>query len=151
MLRGASTPYSIHGTPVKELPVAPELGRYVYEPHAAVLGAHLTGVLCDQHALPCVSPKIPYLTSDKLVADPALACFEVEDVLSVDPKHLKAAIRDRRIGNLEVKKRGVRIDPEEVRKQINPRGDEEATLIIVPVNKKVSALLTRRVPASGSK
>jgi hypothetical protein len=148
MQPGAASPYTIHGLPAKDLPVAPHLGRYVYEPHAAVLASHLTGILCDEHALPCVSPKIPYLTSDKLVADPALACFEVEDILVVDPKRLKAAIRDRRIGNLEVKKRGVRIDPEEVRKQINPRGDDTATLIIVPVNKKVSALLTRRVPTT---
>jgi hypothetical protein len=147
---GATEPYTIYGRPVKNLPVADQLGRYVYEPHAAVLAAHLTGVLSERHDLPCVSPKIPYLTSDAPVSDPALACFEVEEVLSVDPKHLRAAIRDRKIGTLEVKKRGVRIDPDEVRRQINPRGDESATLIIVPVNKKVSALLAHRVadPAS---
>ena len=147
---GATSPYTIHGMPIKNLPVAPALGRYVYEPHAAVLAAHLTGILCDRHNLPCVSPKIPYLTSDTLVSDPALACFEVQEVLPVDPKHLRSAVRDRRIGTLEVKKRGVRIDPEEVRRQINPRGEGSATLIIVPVNKKVSGLLTRRVVDAGS-
>jgi hypothetical protein len=85
------------------------------------------------------------LTSDTRVSDPSLACFEVEEVLPVDPKYLRSAVRDRRIGQLEVKKRGVRIDPEEVRRQINPRGDDSATLIIIPVNKKVTGLLTRRV------
>ena len=147
---GATSPYTIHGLPVKNLPVAPALGRYVYEPHAAVLAAHLTGILSERYNLPCVSPKIPYLTSDTLVSDPALACFEVEEVLPVDPKYLRSAVRDRKIGTLEVKKRGVRIDPEEVRRQINPRGEGSATLIIVPVNKKVSGLLTRRVVDPGS-
>ncbi len=150
VLPGEAPPYTIYGVPVKKLPVAEKLGRYVYEPHAAVLASHLTGLLSDKYGLPCISPRIPYLTSDKLVSDPALACFEVEEVLPVDPKHMKSAIRKRRIGNLEVKKRGVRIDPEDVRKQINPRGDEAGTLIIVPVNKKVSALLTHRITTLGA-
>ena len=146
---GASSPYTIRGLPIKDLPVSPALRRYVYEPHAAVLASHLTGILSERYNLPCVSPKIPYFTSDTLVSDPALACFEVEEVLPVDPKYLRAAVRDRKIGTLEVKKRGVRIDPDEVRRLINPRGEESATLIIVPVNKKVSGLLTRRVVDAG--
>ncbi len=144
-LAGSAEPRTIHGDVDVEIPLAAGLGRYVFEPHAAILAADLTGILADAHGLHCVSPGIPYLTGDQHIADPVLACFEVTEVLPLDPKHLRDAIRERGIGNLEVKKRGVRIDPEEVRKQVHPRGDNAATLIITPVKKKVVAILTQRV------
>ena len=81
----------------------------------------------------------------KILNDPALACFEVTEVLPLDPKHLREAIRVRAIGTLEVEKRGVRIDPEEVRKQIHPRGDNQATLLITLLKKKVVAILAQRI------
>ncbi len=142
---GATEPRTIHGDPHAEVPTAEGLGRYVFEPHAAVLAADLTGVLAAQHALQCVSPGIAYLTGDQVLDDPALACFEVSEVLPLDPKHLREAIRVRAIGNLEVKKRGVKIDPEEVRKQIHPRGDHQATLLITPLKKKIVAILAQRI------
>ena len=142
---GATEPRTVHGDARREIATAEVLGRYVFEPHAAVLAADLTGVLADQHALQCVSPGIAYLTGDQTLNDPALACFEVTEVLPLDPKHLREAVRVRAIGNLEVKKRGVKIDPEEVRKQIHPRGDHQATLIITPLKKKIVAILAQRV------
>jgi SAM-dependent methyltransferase len=142
---GATDPRTIHGDPGLDPDVAESLGRYVFEPHAAVLAADLTGVLAEQHVLQCVSPGIPYLTGDRIVTDMALTCFEVLEVLPLDPKHLREAIRQRAIGHLEVKKRGVKIDPDEVRRQINPRGDNQATLIIAPIKKKVAAILAQRV------
>jgi hypothetical protein len=142
---GSERPHSLHGRPGYPKEVAGQLGRYIYEPHAAVLAAHLTGVLAERHGLPSVSAGIPYLTSDQTMADPALACFEVQETLPLDLKQIRAAIRSRGVGNLEIKKRGVRVDPEDLRRQINPRGDESATLIVVPVKKRPRALLTHRV------
>jgi len=142
---GTNDPRTIRGDAGLEIPVADNLGRYIFEPHAAVLAADLAGVLASQHALQCVSLGIPYMTGDQIIPDPALACFEVSEVLPLDPKHLREAIRQRAIGRLEVKKRGVKIDPEEVRRQIHPRGDNQATLIITPVRKKIAAILAQRV------
>ena len=68
--------------------------------------------LCREHGLAAVSAEIAYLTSDRLLADPALSAFEVVDVLPLDRKQLKAYCREHAIGRLEVKKRGVPIDPE---------------------------------------
>jgi hypothetical protein len=143
-----ATPRTIHGQPDRDIPVATQVGKYVFEPHAAVLAAELAGLLAHEHQVPCLSPGIPYLTGDSPITDPALACFEVVEILPVDPKYLRSAIRDRGIGNLEVKKRGVKIDPEEVRREIHPRGEGSATLIILPVKKKVAAILAHRVTAA---
>lgn len=145
---GAAEPRSICGDPERDAPEADAVGHYVYDPHSAVVAADLTGALAAEHALHCVSAKSAYLTGDRVVTDPALACFEVLEILPVDPKHLRDAIRERGIGRLEVKKRGVKIDPEEVRKQIHPRGDNCATLIISPVRSKVAAILARRIGGS---
>jgi len=134
---GQTEPRTIRGDADVETPTRKPLGRYVFEPHAAVLAADLTGL--GQPAFAAVRVAgIPYLTGDRNLTDPALSCFEVTEVLPLDPKHLREAIRERAIGILEVKKRGVKIDPEEVRTQIHPRGDNAATLIITPVKKKVS-------------
>lgn len=145
---GCLAPLTVHGTPNEEIPQSSAVGRFVFEPHAAVLAAGLSCVLATQHTLSEVSEGIAYLTGDKVVDDPILSCFEVTEVLPFDPKHLKKAIRERNIGNLEIKKRGVRVSPEQVRKEIRPKGDESATLLLLPVHGKVRAILAQRVGVS---
>lgn len=142
---GCSAPVTVHGTPNAEIPQSEAIGRYVFEPHAAVLAAGLAGVLAQQHGLSEVSQGIGYLTGDGIVDNPILSCFEVTEVLPFDPKHLKKAIRQRNIGNLEIKKRGVRVSPEQVRQEIRAKGDESAALLLLPVHRKVRAILARRV------
>lgn len=142
---GCPSPLTVHGTPNAEIPLSPAVGRYIVEPHAAVLAAGLACVLAQQHGLSEVSPGIAYLTGDEIVDDPILSCFEVSEVLPFDPKYLKKAIRQRGIGNLEIKKRGVRVTPEQVREQIRPKGDESATLLLLPVQRKIRAILAKRV------
>jgi hypothetical protein len=84
------------------------------------------------------------LTGDDTVASAALSCFEVMEVMPFDVKTVRAAVRERGIGNLVVKQRGLRISPEEVVAKIRAKGDESATLILMRINKKVRAVLARR-------
>jgi len=142
---GAKPPCTVRGDPAVEPPVASELGRYVFEPHAVVLAAGLGGVLANQHDLWVPSPRIAYLTGDHVIASPALSCFEVTEVMPFDVKTVRASVRERGIGNIEVKQRGLRISPEEVVSKIRAKGDESATLILMRIEKKVRAVLTRRV------
>ncbi len=142
---GCPTPLTVHGTPNEEIAQSSAVGRYIFEPHAAVLAAGLSCVLAAQHDLSEVSEGIAYLTGDEVVDNPILSSFEITEVLPFDPKHLKKAIRERNIGNLEIKKRGVRVSPEQVRKEIRPKGDESATLLLLPVHGKVRAILAQRV------
>jgi hypothetical protein len=142
----AAGPRTIIGEGDEPIPAAAALDRYLYEPHNAVLAAHLTGALCREHALAAVSGGIAYLTNDSLVIDPALAAFEVREVLPFDLKQLKAWCREHRIGCLEVKKRGVEMDPEKLRKAIISDGDESATLIVTPVSSKTRVIVAKRLP-----
>ena len=126
-------------------PVAPTLGRYLYEPHAAVLAARLTGAVCRQHALAAVAPGVAYLTADALIDEPACEAFEVLEVLPLDERRLRAWCRDRRIGRLELKKRNVDLDPARLRPAIIGQGDNEALLIITPLGPSNRVIAARRV------
>ena len=62
-----------------------------------------------------------------------------------DQKQLKAWCREHQIGRLEVKKRGVELDPEALRKAIIADGEAAATLIVTPLGKSTRAIAARRV------
>jgi hypothetical protein len=140
---------TIVGVASEALPVAQKLGRYLYEPHAAVLAAKLADVPGAEHGLESVSAGIGYLTGDGRISDAALAGFEVVEALPLDRKQLKAYCRQHGIGRLEVKKRGLVIDPAKLRKEVIGKGDEEATLIVSPVAGQARAIVARRIEDHG--
>lgn len=129
--------------------IEPELlgrvARYVMEPDAAVLAAGLRGALAEQQRLLAIDMACAYLTADHCPPRSGLlACFEVEEVLPLDLRRLKALLRERRIGRLEVKKRGTQHDPARVQQQLKVAGDEQRTLLITPCAGTVTAVLARR-------
>ena len=144
--RGSEPPRRVIGLPNVEIPVAPSVDRYLFEPHAAVLAAKLAGTLATEYALSAVAPGIGYLTGDRPLSDRALAAFRVTDVLPLDLKRVKELLRRRGIGRLEVKKRGVPHDPEQIRKKLRVAGEKSATLMIARLGDAVTAILTERLP-----
>ena len=142
---GTMPPRSILGTDELAPPRIAPIGRYLFEPDAAVLAADLGPTLAAEQALAGITTGIAYWTGDAPLADPALACFEVLEVLPFRVKPLSALLRARNIGQLEIKKRGVALDPAELRRQFRLKGDEAATLLLAPIAKRVTAVLARRV------
>jgi SAM-dependent methyltransferase len=145
--RTAGEVRSFTGTPHLEPPRAERVGRYVFEPDAAVLAAKLGGALAAQHGLAAIAPGIAYWTGEQAVADPALGCFEVQEVLPFRLRPLKTLLRARGIGQLEIKKRGVEHDPAELRGQLDLAGENSTTLLLVRIKKRVTAILARRIQA----
>ncbi len=141
--RGGATPMVV-GTAERTVPVASIIGRYVFEPHACVLAAQLTGTLAAQHQLQAISPSAAYLTGDNPVDQPLLDTFEVTDLLPMDLRRLRAALKERRIGRLEIKKRGVPIDPHQLLKQLKPTGSQAGVLLLAPGAGVVQAILATR-------
>jgi SAM-dependent methyltransferase len=125
--------------------VAATVARFVYEPHACVVAAQLTGTLAGQFGLHAIDPQVAYLTGDQPLDDLRLSTFEVQDVLPFDMRRLRKIVRERRVGQVEVKKRGVAVDPVSVQHQLGRHGDEEAVLILSPQSGSVRAILARRV------
>jgi hypothetical protein len=137
---------TIRGEPNAPIPPATGVGRFLFEPDSAVLAAKLTGALAAEHGLAAVTPGIAYLTGDAPLDDAALACFEVLDQLPLRIKTLKNWLRERGIGRLEIKKRGVDLDPAHLRRQLHVAGDASATLLVTPLAGRVAVIATRRAP-----
>jgi hypothetical protein len=135
---------SFVGSPHTDLQVAGAIGRYVFEPDAAVLAADLTGALADDQRLQSVAAGVAYLTADERRDSPLMDSFEVLDVMRYQVKSLKSWLRARGIGRLEVKKRGVDLDPARVKRELQMPGEESATLLVRRLGGKVTAILARR-------
>ncbi|HTM55108.1 MAG TPA: hypothetical protein VL175_13825 [Pirellulales bacterium] len=144
-----SGPRTVFHNPSAELPNARAIRSHVFEPDAAVLAAKLVATLAAEYQLSPIGAGSAYLTADRAIDDRALACFEVLEVMPYRVQPIKTWLRAHDVGQLEIKKRAVDLDPEKVRRQLAPRGSQRATLIVTTVGERVTAIMTRRlgVPA----
>lgn len=122
-----------------------QLGGFVYEPDGAVIRARLIGDLGRTLGAHMLNRRIAYLTSNEAVATPFASCFRVIERFAFDEKLLKKELAARDIGVLEIKKRGVDIDPAVLRTRLALRGGASATLIVTRIGEKRVALLAERV------
>ena len=120
-------------------------GRYVYEPHAAVRAAGLSGALAEKYHLAALGGLRGYLTGDARVEDDLLAGFEVWESSPLDFKRLNALLKARNIGRLEVKKREAPLTPEQILKRLKLRGEASAALLATTLGDSVTAILAKRL------
>jgi hypothetical protein len=120
-------------------------GEYLYEPDGAVIRARLIGTLGRQLGASMLSDGIAYLSSESAVETPFASCFRILEMFPFDEKLLRRELAARKIGTLEIKKRGVDVDPAQLRKKLAPKGPGSATLIVTRVAGKHVALLAERV------
>ena len=117
------------------------VGAYLYEPDGAVIRAGLvTAVAAGIHG-GLVDPRIAYLTGDEPFRSPFARGYRVLEQLPYREKQLKAALRERGVGRLTIKKRGVDVVPEQLRKRLDLAGDAEATIVLTRVAGEGTALL----------
>ena len=107
-----------------------DVGDFLYEPDGAVIRAGLVtavaagvnGGLVDEH--------LAYVTSDEAFRTPFARGFRVVETLPYREKALRAALRERNIGSLTIKKRGVDVVPDELRKRLSLSGDVTGTIVL---------------------
>lgn len=127
------------GVPLTTGPV----GRYLHEPDGAVIRARALDAIDPRLRL--LDDQTAYLTSDEPVTSPFVTSFEVLDVLDLNQKVLKAWVREHNVGTLEIKKRGIDIDPAEFRKRLQPKGSKQATLVLARTIDGARALVVQRI------
>lgn len=118
-----------------------EVGAYLYEPDGAVIRAGLVTAVAAGVGGGLVDPHIAYVTSDASFRTPFARGYRVVEHLPYREKQLRAALHERGIGRLTIKKRGVQVVPDELRKRLALRGDDEATLVLTRVAGQGTALL----------
>lgn len=120
-----------------------DLGAFLYEPDGAVIRAGLVTAVAAGVEGGLVDPHIAYITSDASFHTPFARSYRVLEQLPYREKQLKAALRERAIGRLTIKKRGVDVVPDELRKRLALHGDNEATLVLTRVDGSGTALLVQ--------
>lgn len=128
----------------EDAPVGP-LGEYVYEPDGAVIRARLIGDLARANGAWMLSAGIAYLTSDTAFDSPFARGFRVIERLPADERQLRQALAARGIGTLEIKKRGVDVDPAQLRTRLKLKGAASATIVLTREAGRHVALLVERI------
>lgn len=144
VMRGESAHELTSGADASDEP-ARELGAYLHEPDGAVIRARLIGDVARSLEAGMLDEHIAYLTSDAALTSPFVSTFRVRETLPADEKALAKALRERGIGRLEIKKRGVDVDPATLRTRLKLRGGEAATLILTRIGTRRTAILADRV------
>lgn len=125
-------------------PVGP-LREFLYEPDGAVIRARLIGQLARSLSGHMLDPTIAYITADTAQETPFAQVFRVEQVLPVKIPALKKWAREAGIGSLEIKKRGIDLDPASMRKQLDLHGHNHATLILTRMGGRKVAIVAQRL------
>ncbi|QIS39951.1 class I SAM-dependent methyltransferase [Clavibacter capsici] len=121
-----------------------ELGEHLYEPDGAVIRARLIGDVARSLDGRMVGEGIAWITSETERATPFARGFRVREVLPLDESRLRRELRARGIGTLEIKKRGVDVDPARLRTRLQLKGDLSATLIATRVGGRRVAIIADR-------
>jgi hypothetical protein len=137
-------PRTIVGPANESIPIASAPDRYVFDVDPSVTAAHLKGVLAAEHGLCALAAGATYLTGPAAIHDAALDGFEVIDVLPLRGPTLVKYFCERGIGELEIKKRNVDVEPEKLRRELKLRGDRSATLLVTPINGRATAIVGNR-------
>ncbi|WP_411699228.1 THUMP-like domain-containing protein [Conyzicola sp.] len=122
-----------------------DLGGYLYEPDGAVIRARLIGDLARGIDARMISDQIAYLSTDTPVETPFAVGFRITETLPLDERVIKKRLQALGIGTLEIKKRGVDVDPAQFRAKLSLKGNNKATLFLTRVAGKRVALLAQRV------
>jgi len=124
-------------------PVRPA-GTHLYEPDGAVIRAGLVRQVGTLLGLWQLERRIAYLSGNEQVVSPFVQGFEVLEQLPFGLKPLRRRLRELGVGVLEIKKRGVALDPDDFRRRLQLRGRESRTLILTRIGDRPVAFICRR-------
>lgn len=114
---------------------------YLYDPDGAVVRAHLVAEFAATVSGHLADPEIAYVYAEAPAPTPYARCLKVEEVLPFSLKRLRALLRERGVGRLEIMKRGSALEPERLRRDLRLAGPASATLVLTRVAGAPTALL----------
>jgi hypothetical protein len=127
-------------------PVAKSLGQigaWLYEPDRAVIRAGLTGALTGAVDGFELDSGVGYVTSERCVDVGYARRFAVTESMPLNVKALRAWLRERDVGRVTIKKRGVALDADELRRQLRLSGSVAMTLVLTRIKNQQVCLVVR--------
>lgn len=118
-----------------DCPVRPA-GRWIVDPDGAVVRAGLVRHYGARHGLWQLDRDIAYLSGDEL--PPAVRGFEVLEQLAFDERRLRRALSTLDCGALEILVRGVRVDPDALRRRMRLRGGRPLSVVITRLGSRAA-------------
>ena len=109
--------------------------------------AHLVAEFAATVGGRLADPSIAYVHADTHTPSPFGRCLEITDVLPFSLKRLRALLRDRGVGRVEILKRGSALEPEKLRRDLRLTGSTPASLVLTRVAGAPTVLVGR--PAAG--
>ena len=124
------------------------VGPWLYEPDRAVTQAGLLGAVTAATLGSEVDRGLGYVVSDAEVDVPFARRYAVTEVMPFSEKSLRAWLREHGVTGLTIKKRGVRLDDDELRRQLRigrKAGDgAQATVILTRVAGQQAVLVVEQ-------
>ncbi len=121
------------------------VGAYLYEPDPAVIRSGGVGALAERLDARVPQGGIGYLFADTLIQTPFATTFAVQEELDHDERVLRRWAREHDVGAIEIKVRGLDVDPAVLRRRLKPAGKKSATLVLTPTVAGARALVVERL------
>ncbi|WP_433525478.1 THUMP-like domain-containing protein [Nocardia pseudovaccinii] len=121
-----------------EIPEQPP-GEWIIDPDGAIVRAGLVRHYAAEHGLWQLDPQIAYLTGNTVPH--GVRGFRIVDRLEFREKTLRQELTRRNCGPLEIRIRGLDIDPDTLRKRLKLRGTHPYTLILTRLSRTAAAFL----------
>ena len=132
---------SLTGPGTAIAPTGP-VGAWIYDPDPAVVRSHLVAEFAASIGGRLADPEIAYVYTDDPVDTPFARRLEVTDVLPFSLKRLRALLRERGVGVLEIRKRGSALVPDQLRRDLKLSGPHAAGLVLTRVAGAPVAMIT---------
>ena len=115
-------------------------GRYLLDPSPAVTRAgavaDLAANLSAEEEAWQIDRQIAFLSADRPLHTPFGRCLQIETSLPFGVKPLAAELRRLDIGTIELRRRGLAGDVDELRRRLRPTGARRATVVLTRVGNK---------------
>lgn len=121
------------------------VARYLFEPDPAVLRAGASAHLAELLNAHRLSGEVAYLSGDDRIRTPFAAGFEVVELMPFSERDLRQWVRREQIGVLEIKVRGLDVDPAQLRRRLKLAGSKAATVVLTPTLQGSRAVVVRRI------
>ena len=110
-----------------------EPGEWIVNPDGAIVRAGLVRHYAAKHGLWQLDPRIAYLTGDTVPS--GARGFRILRRLRFDRSEIRKVLHTLDCGPLEILVRGIDVDPDRLRAQLEPRGERPLALVVTRIGR----------------